>query len=92
MPGGRGPPGHTAGPASLGPAQVGGTLHLLGPEHKRPTVSSRAPERPFRVAPLVSRVDRVAGLDAYRFSDSVDLGDIVGAAERLRLRSDEDWH
>jgi len=29
--------------------------------------------------------------DADPFSDPVDLGDIVAAAERLRMETDKDW-
>ncbi len=37
-------------------------------------------------------LNRVTELDEDPFSDPVDLGDIVAAAERLRMRADRDWH
>ena len=36
-------------------------------------------------------LNRVTELDEDPFSDPVDLGDIVAAAERMRPRSDKDW-
>ena len=37
-------------------------------------------------------LNRVTELDEDPFSDSIDLGDIVAAAARRRLRTDRDWH
>ena len=37
------------------------------------------------------RLNRVTELDEDPFSDPVDLADIVAAAERMQLQSDQDW-
>ena len=38
-----------------------------------------------------TQLNRVTELDEDPFSDPVDLGDIVAAAERLQMHSDKDW-
>jgi hypothetical protein len=37
------------------------------------------------------RLNRVTTLDEDPFSDSVDLGEVVAAAERLKVKGDADW-
>ncbi len=54
----------------------------------------RVPFEPY-VAALrhwQKELNRVTELDADPFSDPVNLDDITAAAERLRMRTDADWH
>ncbi|MDQ3700846.1 MAG: b-glycosidase [Chloroflexota bacterium] len=53
----------------------------------------RVPHEPFvqELRRWQKLLNRVTELDEDPFSDPVDLGDVVSAAERLQLRPDRDW-